>query len=92
MPAVCSLCGIIRSVYFITGDTILRSRAMFDVWNDIAALRRHRTLGHSVKKTIMHQGRFHMPVIMNALIFNFVKSREILDRLSVAFEGRLSIM
>jgi len=33
--------------------------------------------------TIVHQGMFHRPVIMNALIFEFVKSREFLDGLSV---------
>ena len=92
MPAVCSIFGNIHSVYFITGDTGFRSSAMFDVWDDISAMCRRRTMCHNVNWTIMHQGRFHLPVLMNSLIFEFVKSREFLDRLSVAFQERLSIM
>ena len=83
MPAVCSVCGNINSVSFITGVTVLRSRAMFDVWDDIPAMYRLRKVYHNVNWTMVHQGRFHLPVIMNALIFDFVKSREFLDRLSV---------
>lgn len=83
MPAVCSVCGNIHSLYFITGDTVLKSRAMFDVWGDISAMCRHKRVCHNVNWPIMHQGRFHLPVIMNTLIFDFVKSREFLDRLSV---------
>jgi hypothetical protein len=83
VSAVCSVCGNIISVYFITGVTVLRSRAMFDVWHDIPAMCRHRKMCHKVNWTIVHQGRFHLPVIMNALIFDFVKSREFLGSLSV---------
>lgn len=74
---------IIHSVYFITGDTGFRSRAMLDVWDDILAMCRHRKVCHNGKWTTAHQGMFRRPVVMSAMIFEFVKSREFLDRPSV---------
>ena len=38
----------------------------------------------------VHQGRFHLPVIMNVAIFEFLKSREFLDRLTVTLQERAS--
>jgi len=93
VPAVCSVCGNIHSVYFITGDTVLRSRALFDVSDGISAMCRHRTVRHNVRRPIMHQGRFHLPVFWTHWFSISSKAENFLIVcLSVAFQERLSLV